>query len=140
MASRYYLYPDLSRFSRRTKIVRATLYLDRASDTWEQDDLYELHPVLNPWKEGSITWNNQPHFSKKYQLGEKGEQGIFSFDVTKFVKRQLKRGKYFGFVIKKPQESGDNFGLFATADYSLNGAENRPYLEITYKLRRNILR
>ncbi len=130
---RYYLDIDTSAIPKNAKILKATLILDRASSSFDQDGTYELHPVLAAWETSILNWKNQPAYADEYVKGEPLDYGNYAFDVTRFYQSERSTNQYFGFVLKKPVEAGDNAGLFATSDYSTGGAENIPYLEVIYK-------
>lgn len=130
---RYYLFVDLSALPKDAQIQTAELYLDRVSSTWDQDGLYAIHQVQAPWQTTTLTWNNQPVFSTTFVAGIHTQNGLFRFDVTDWLaSTSSTEDLQFGFMLKKPVESGDNNGLFATIDYPINGGETRPYLVVTY--------
>lgn len=133
--NRYYLYVDLSQLQRKAKVISAELYLDRASASWDQDGLYQLHRVDGAWDTNLLTWNTQPAYSSEYVWGAYTQSGIYEFDVSSWVKDAVTKPRdYYGFMLKKPSETGDNSGLFATSEYPQGGAETQPYMVIAYSI------
>jgi hypothetical protein len=133
---RYYLYIDLSGLPSNAKVVGADLFIDRVSSTWDQDGQYQLHWVKGEWETNSLTWNNRPEVSDSFVSGSHTQYGLYKFEVGKWVRKALANPKkYHGFMLRKPDESGNNSGLFATSDYSTAGRETRPYLVVNYYLR-----
>lgn len=118
----------------RNKITSAIIKIDQVSTTWDQDGLFNLHFVKNYWIGRKLTWANQPAFSvDSITPVKKDETSMLWFDITDKVKDPKKLiGLINGFALKKPNETGDNNGLFATSDYPEGGSETRPFLEVTY--------
>ena len=133
---------NLSAVDKTRSIQKAVIKIDRVSSSFDNDSIgygifYSLHRVDSSWDNSTVTFNNSPSIGTSIiSQGVKGNYGVFEFDVTELVKGWVNGTiANYGFLIKKGGDINmtDNvYGVFASSNYPSNGAETRPYLEITY--------
>lgn len=133
---RYFINFDLTQLEKKAKVFRAELVLDRVSKTWDQDNNFNLFKVLKSWRTNTLTWNNQPDVSTEFVVGVNSQYGLYRFNVLDWIVKVNNKitKKFYGFMLRKPNESGNNNGLFATVNYPTSGAETRPYLQVEYEV------
>lgn len=134
---RYIGKADISSLDPSREIKSVAFKMDRVSNSWDHDYNYSLYEVTEAWNSAIVTWNNQPMISGRSQPGIfSSADNLLTFDVTELANFWINNpSANHGFMIVKTQESSitdDNYGLFASADYPVGGAETRPYLEIVY--------
>lgn len=127
---RYLVYFDVSKIPSDREVKQATLYFDRISSNLDADNLYEIHPIIEPWEAMLISWNKQPLFSDELSVGITAKDGVTAFDVTKFISR-LESQPHFGYLIKKSVERGDNGAVFAAAHFE-NEGKRKPFLVVEW--------
>ena len=120
-------------------IQRAVIKIDRVSNSWDAGTKpYGLYQITAPWNTQTATYNNIIPIvdMKPYVNGTLGKYGVSEFDVTGIVKGWMNGSiANNGFMVKKVGDTniaGNEYGQFASTNYPINGAETRPYLEITY--------
>lgn len=129
---------DLGSLDTTREMDSASFKIDRASDSWDQQGFsYSLYEVTENWNSMEVNWNNQPLTSARMQTGVFSSDGLLIFDTTDLVKFWINNpSANHGFIVRKTEETniiGNDYGLFASADYPEAGAEIRPYVEIKYK-------
>jgi len=128
---------DTSLVDGSREIEKAVIRIDRASGSWDGHGEYSLFKVNQDWNSSSATWNNQPEADLNVSAaGIFDGSNILEFDVTDLVNEWINNPDLnYGFLIGKSDESGiagNEYGLFASADYPDAGAETKPYLFVSY--------
>lgn len=111
------------------------LYCTR-NDNLEQDNIFEIHPILEPWQSYLVSYENQPRCNEK-SIPMKAEfslcESIYT-DITGLVKewREYPETNY-GFLMKAADET-DEESLIALTSSRQGYAEWKPCIELSLEI------
>lgn len=96
-----------------------------------------IQRIINPWKEDSVTWNNQPATTTVNQVllptSISASQNYLSIDVTNLILDMKNNpGAGYGMMLKLATELNFRSMIFASSDHP--DPTKRPKLEICYTL------
>lgn len=135
---------DLSAIPFGSKIKSATLFLynnynsrncNGEHQSLSGSNVSVLQRIIEPWEEGTVTWNNQPAITSNNEVTvpmSTSEHQDYSINVTKLVQDMVDYySSSYGFMLKLVTEDYYRCLIFASSDNE--NASLHPKLEITYE-------
>lgn len=126
-------WPDLSQLPANCTIQSAQLYL--YFYTWTDGFVtrnVQCHRITTNWTPSTVTWNTRPSFeaTPMSSVSLPATPAWYAWDVTAWLQSVIDAEiTNYGLLLKNELATPANqYG----AAYSLEGAENHPYLKVTY--------
>lgn len=129
---------EISGIPKNAVIKKATLklYCSR-NDDLEQDNIFEIQTILEPWQSFTASYENQPRYEDKNSIRMKAEfslcESIYT-DVTDLVKKWYEHPETnYGILIRAENET-DEESLLAFSSSRQGYREWRPCIELTLEI------
>jgi uncharacterized membrane protein len=129
---RAFLRFNLNAIPENIAIGRARLYLHCYRMDGRKGENIQAWGVMNDnWREETITWNNQPGLASLLDsIAITAENRWYAWDVTSFIKEQLKGDGIASFSLKALRESSPDEFYYAFRSKEYDNRAFHPYLEI----------
>lgn len=136
---------NLSKLSSTYVVISAKLKYYQNGTRRGEMPIVEVHPVLDEWNAGSLTWNNQPAISDEIidsvTVKSYAQAKYIEFDVTSSVCDYLNGSNTNGIVLKEKTEYADTSTkntLVTLYSHTYKEQTNHPSLEIRYRAQKGL--